>query len=205
VDSNRAAPGTRERDRKKCARCTSNDRTIGFHGDSLVTMMKKVIAIFVIVLSFSSQTRAQDSTRLERYGYVIGASLAFSLLDYVGFNLDLYKHNNNSLFVYHSIESLTGAAITYFLYKTCGLSSALSFDLIWWTWGDDLGFYGYQDAFNIASWRNRTAHNDLKNNQITWAGWTPIGLLRPQGSVIARSALYGQVAIGFSIAMGALW
>lgn len=171
----------------------------------MVRAMRTLLIALILVFLGSSGARAQDSTRLQRYEYVVGASLAFSLLDYVGFNLDINIHNNSTV-VYRTLQVLTQAAITYILYKTCGLNSAIAFNLIWWTWGDDLGFYGYQLAFNNpAPWPNRTYRNDLRDNHITWAGWTPIGLLRPQGSAIARDALYGQAAIGFSIAMSLLW
>ncbi len=167
--------------------------------------MRYLLFLGLLLATSHTTLHAQDSTRLQRYEYVVGASLAFSLLDYVGFNLDINIHDNSKV-VYRSLQALTQVAISYFLYKTCGLNSAIAFNLIWWTWGDDLGFYGYQMAFNMARpWPNRTYRNDLRDNHITWAGWTPIGLLRPSGSVIARDALYGQAVIGFSIALGLLW
>lgn len=163
-----------------------------------------LLCLFLLVLTAPSG-RAQDSARLQRYEYVIGASLAYSFLDYVGFNLDVNIHHN-TVWIYRGLQTLTQAAISYFLYKTCGLNSAIAFNVIWWSWGDDLGFYGYQLGINMGSpWPNRTYRNDLRDNQITWAGWTPIGLLRPQGSRIPRDALYGQAAVGFTVALGLLW
>jgi len=167
--------------------------------------MCAILGLF-FVTSFATSARAQDSTRLERFEYVLGASAAFSLLDYIGFNLDV-RQLHNTQWVYHGIQGLAQAAITYFLYKTCGLSSAISFNLIWWTWGDDLGYYGWAYAINPAShgsWENRV-FNGLQCDQINWAYWTPIGLMRPPSALIARDALVAQAVIGFSVSMGILW
>lgn len=167
--------------------------------------IKSFVLTLLLAVALCSASRAQDSTRVQRYEYVIGATIAYSLFDWVGWNLDV-NINNNPVWIYRSVQILTQAAISYFLYKTCGLSSSVAFNLIWWTWGDDLAFYGYQYAFNVGHpWPNRTYRDDIGGNQITWAGWTPIGLLRPQGSTIARNALFGQAAIGLTVALGILW
>ncbi len=167
--------------------------------------MKLLLIACLLSVALYSSARAQDSTRLNRYESVIGVTIAFSLFDYIGWNLDVNIHHN-PVWIFRGIQVLAQAAISYFLYKTCGLNSAIAFNLIWWTWGDDLAFYGYQLGINMGSpWPNRTYRNDLQVNQITWAGWTPIGMMRSPGSVIARSALYGQAVVGFSIAMGLLW
>ncbi|MDP4199688.1 MAG: hypothetical protein Q8922_03695 [Bacteroidota bacterium] len=160
----------------------------------------------ICLLLLASSTRAQDRLRVQRIEYVIGSSLAFSLLDYVGFNLDV-RQLHNIAWVYHGIQSVAQAAITYFLYKTCGLSSAIAFNLIWWTWGDDLGYYGWAYALNPpshGSWENRV-YNGLQSHQISWAYWTPIGLLRPRSALIARDALVAQAIVGLSVSMAILW
>ena len=169
--------------------------------------MKTITLIFIasiLSLSLIPRVQAQDSTRLERVEYVAGASLAFSFFDYVGFNL--VKHDKNITF-YRYIEGTVQTAITYFLYKEVGLPSAISFTLIWWTWGDDILYDGWANAINPAQpWENRS-YNTLQSAGISWAGWTPIGLLRPKGSNIARSALEAQAVIGLSVAipMAILW
>ncbi len=165
----------------------------------------KAFVIFFLLVSFSVALHAQDTTihpnKLEKLGYVAGAGLTFSLLDYVGFSL--VRGNNSAPGWYRVAEGTVQAAISYFLYKECGLSSAISFNLIWWTWGLDLAWYGWSYVLNPASdghWENRS-WSGLYGRQITWAGWTPIGLLRPQGSPIARDALYWQSIIGFAISV----
>lgn len=171
----------------------------------------KTFLLSVIILSLPVFTvRAQDSTRLKRIEYVIGGSLVFSLADYIGFNL--VRTPTGAPFWYRCIEATEQTAISYFLYKTCGLSSVISFNLIWWTWGDDIAYYGWTDLFNAASpnrfdsyeWENRT-NSGLQSTEINWGGWTPVGLLRPQKSNIARSTLIAQAVIGFSVSIAILW
>jgi hypothetical protein len=173
--------------------------------------MKKLLIFAMLVLLMATNVRGQDSTRLKRIEYVVGSSLAFSLVDYLGYNI-LVKpnpYNTTNIIALHVLDIAFGSAINYFLYKTCGLSSAISFDLIWWTWGLDLGFYGWGDVINPANpWVNR-ANSSLNTSEwgdsIGWAGWTPIGLLRPPHSNIALSTLYAQAIIGFSVSMAILW
>jgi hypothetical protein len=171
--------------------------------------MRTVLIILLFTFVFVLPARAQDSTRLARYEYVVGGILVFSLADYIGFNL---ANNPNGIpFWYRCIEATEQTAISYFLYKTCGLSSVIAFNLIWWTWGEDLAYYGWtnlfnpsSDALNKSDWENRT-NSGLRTTGIDWAGWTPIGLTRPQGSKIARSTLIAQAVIGFSVSMAILW
>jgi hypothetical protein len=171
--------------------------------------MKTLVVTILILFLLNAPLQAQDSTRLKRIEYIIGGSLAFSLADYIGFNL--VKTPNGSIFWYRCIEATEQTAISYFLYKTCGISSVIAFNLIWWTWGDDLAYYGWtnlfnppSDAFNTSDWENRT-NSGLRLTGIDWAGWTPIGLTRPQGSNIARSTLIAQAVIGLSVSLAILW
>jgi hypothetical protein len=180
--------------------------------------MVKTIFFLMLALSLTvSCAKAQDSThtagdlRLERYELVLGSALTFSLVDYLGYNIFVTSNpaKTQQNFFLHVFDAAFGGAINYFLYKTCGLSSAISFDLMWWTWDLDLGFSGWGDVINPAyPWINRmeSSLNTAKwGNSVDWAGWTPIGLLRPTHSNIALSTLYAQAIIGFSISMAILW
>ena len=168
----------------------------------------------MILLSFAgSPAKAQDSThtdgelRLKRYELVIGSGLAFSLVDYFGYNIFVKSdpRRTSAILALHVFDIAFGAAINYFLYTTCGLPSAISFDLMWWTWDLDLEFSGWGDLINPPyPWINRT-NSSLNHGLVNWAGWTPIGLLRTQGAWIARNALFTQGIIGFSISMALLW
>ncbi len=167
--------------------------------------MKKILIFTMLVLLMATNVRGQDTTRLKRIEYVIGSSLGFSLVDYVGHNL--IRIDNTTPSWYRGVEAGIQIAISYFLYKTCGLPSAISFNLIWWTWGDDLGYYGWATLINPPSdghhWENRS-WNGLQV-PVTWAGWTPVGLLRPQQSPIAESTLLAQAIIGLSVSIAILW
>jgi hypothetical protein len=166
----------------------------------------KTIFLLLFFVTASHSAFAQDSTRAKRFEYVAGASLAFSLLDYVGFNIAI-RQLHNSEPVYHAFQSAVQAGITYFLYQTCGIKSAISFNLIWWTWTDDIGYYGWGYLLNPTNsdhWENRS-HNGLMSEGITWASWTPIGLLRPAHDKISREALVAQSIIGVSVAIPLLW
>ncbi len=152
--------------------------------------------------SFLRSDSLHASTKLERIAYVVGGSAAFSLLDFIGFNATQF--NKGARTGYRIFQVTSQLAISYFLYQKFGLSSAISFNLIWWTWGDDLGFYGWTNLVNPSSpWYNRE-NNGLHGNQVTWAGWTPIGLLRRQGTVVDKYALFAQALIGFSISIAIL-
>ena len=177
------------------------------------TIFFLTLALSLIALSVKAQdsTHTEGEQRLERYELVIGSALAFSLVDYIGYNIFVTSNpaKTQQNFLLHIFNGAFGGAINYFLYKTCGLSSAISFDLMWWTWDLDLGFSGWGDVINPAyPWINRTESslNTAKwGNSVDWAGWTPIGLLRPPHSNIALSTLYAQAIIGFSISMAILW
>lgn len=176
-------------------------------------MVKAFLLSICLLLSTILNARAQDTTnvaggnRLERYGAVLGSGMVFSLLDYVGYNIFVKGDQTRTaqIFGLHVFDALMGGAINYFLYKTCGISTACSFDLLWWTWGLDLGFSGWGDVINPASpWVNRT-NSSLHGRSVTWAGWTPIGIFRAPKSPIALDALYAQAIVGFSISMAILW
>jgi hypothetical protein len=182
----------------------------------IILLLTLFLSLAVLPAKAQSWT-TQDSTktageqRLERYELVIGSALAFSLVDYIGYNIFVTSNpaKTQQNFLLHIFDAAFGGTINYFLYKTCGLSSAISFDLLWWTWGLDLGFSGWGDVINPAyPWINRTetSLNTSKwGNSVNWAGWTPIGLVRPTHSSIALNTLYAQAIIGFSVSMAILW
>ena len=173
--------------------------------------MQKFFLLLLLIIFVSSSQAQQDSAKVDsviqktilvKAAYVVGASLAFSLFDYVGYNLirhDIEPYAYRApwmLPAYRILQVAVQSAITYFLYKECGLSSAISFNLIWWTWGDDLAYYGLMYYGSHS--------NAISTDEITWAGWTPIGLTRRQGSIIPQDVLIPQAIVGFSISMAIL-
>ncbi len=152
------------------------------------------------VVAFQKTDSVQSKSKLEKAAFVIGSSLAFSLFDYIGYNLTRYESKGTNV-AYRILQGTVQAGISYFLYKECGLSSAISFNLIWLTWGDDFGFYGWAYTTRIYPWWDNSG---ILHPDISWAGWTPVGLLRKQGSPIARSTLIGQAIIGFMVSIAIL-
>jgi len=151
---------------------------------------------------FEPSESSKKLSRIERIGYVCGASLAFSLFDYIGSNATKFSHSGRA--VYRVVEVAAQIGISYFLYKKCGLSSAISFNLIWWTWGDDVAYYGWAYTLNPKRpWEGRN-YNGLQSDGISWAGWTPIGLARKQNSLIDKATLLTQAMLGFSISIAIL-
>lgn len=172
--------------------------------------MKQLLFVAIGLLTLFSQARAQDSTRLKRMGYFVGGVAVLSLVDYLGYNQEERiapgKARDHALLALHIVDGTLGAAIMYFLYREFGIGAPIAFGTTWWTWGVDMGFYGWTYLLNPAGPTsiNRT-NNGLHGGQVSWAGWTPLGLTRPKGSNIANSALYAQSAVGLSISIAILW
>jgi len=128
---------------------------------------------------------------LEKKGYMIGSVVAFSAFDYAGYNLS--KDSKTSLDVYRVVQVLVQVGITKLLIEEVGLPEAIGFNLIWWTWGADLLYY--QWGRFIPPYDRLT-----QNKGVTWAHWTPVGLVRGRG-VIANDTLIAQATIGLSISL----
>src|SRR5665213_189997 len=160
------------------------------------------LVILILMMSYAS-SHAQDTTttKLERAAYVVGAGLTFSLLDYVGYSL--VRNGNRGPGWYRVLEGTVQAGISYFLYKECGLSSAISFNLIWWTWGDDFAYYGWGQLLSWFPWESR-AQSGLRFSEYNSAGWTPYGLTLPQGTWIPKNVLIAQAVIGLSFSISIL-
>jgi hypothetical protein len=178
------------------------------------------ICVIGVMVFFTKEVRAQNDSlpkaaptnfwsqpedslkpnKLERTAYVLGSSLAFSLFDYIGFNMTRYN-SHASVIAFRILQAGLQTGLSYFLYKKCGLNSAIAFNLIWLTWGDDWGFYGWAYTTRFYPWEDNSG---FRGGTVSWAGWTPIGLLRKKGSLIAVDALVAQAIIGLSISIAIL-
>lgn len=143
----------------------------------------------------------------EKSLYLTGAALGFALFDYVGFNL--VRNSDTGLPIYRVVQALTQLAVSWLLYETVGLPTAIGFNLIWWTWGLDAIYYGYTELFNAGgSWERRGAfQSQIMGNRCTWASWTPVGITRgmdPEkriaGDTLIAQSLLG-AALAFTIAL----
>jgi hypothetical protein len=183
--------------------------------------MKASVLVVLILLCCVPRIQAQDSTasstRFERIAYVLGGSLVFSLADYLAYNKlrdnERWPPDFHAPFVYRVVQTTVQAAISYVLYKKLGLPSTIAFNVMWWSWFDDLLYYGWSYALDpVIRWPNRPdPHDNLRgprlvdNAGITWAGWTPVGLLRPPKDVIAGNTLIAQSMTGAAISIAIIW
>lgn len=176
--------------------------------------MRNFLFFLLLAVAFTEPASAQlfqhdsSSTHFERFEYVIGSSVAFSLLDYVAFNFSKeylgVRPGEFSNTIYHGIFFLVGAGINYWLYHSLGLPSAIAFDVIWWSWADDLGYMAWANILNPSSpWPNRSTEQFTEN--ICCAEWTPVGLVQGYKAFLPRSTIFAQSAIGLSLAIAILW
>ena len=133
--------------------------------------------------------------------YLAGSALGFGLFDYVGFNL---ARGTSALPLYRAIQALVQIGITWFLYEAVGLPTAIGFNLIWWSWGADVIYYGYTELFNAGGkWERRGAfEQQIMGNHCTWAWWTPVGIAQgmDRNKVITGDTLVAQSLVGAVLA-----
>ncbi len=139
----------------------------------------------------------------EKVLYLAGASVLYAGIDFVGYNLT--KGNEKTLLGYRIFQFLMQAGITYALYEICGWPTAVSFNLLWWTFGLDILYYGYAEAVNAGGdWEHRgNFRANVMGNKATWAYWTPVGIARgmKRSEPIAGSTLVAQSLAGLGVAL----
>jgi len=143
--------------------------------------------LLLLALIFTTGLSAQPSTT-KKLLWLTGSSAVFSLFDYVGYNA------TKGSTVYRISQAVVQIGLTYLLYKQLGISSAIAFNVIWWTWGLDLLYY---------QWGRILPPYDIleKGKQVTWAHFTPVGIFRGSGNAIAHNTLIAQSLFGFVIAV----
>ncbi|MHB8876241.1 MAG: hypothetical protein ACYC8T_21325 [Myxococcaceae bacterium] len=135
---------------------------------------------------------------------VVGASVAFSLFDYVGFNI-ARKHGKVGL--YRPLQIATQAGLTFLLKEQFGWKTAGAFNALWWTFNDDLLYYGWAHLLNPGNgWDSRPAFKGITEDKVTWAWWTPVGLAKllaggKMGDPIKGKTLLVQAGVGAAIAL----
>lgn len=158
-----------------------------------------LIVFTLLVLPFQS-SKASDSTttKLERFAWLAGSAVGLSLFDYVGHSM---TKGTPGTVPYRVAQTVFHWGLTYLLYRELGLSTAISFNVIWWTWGLDFMYYGWAQVLNPRKpFENRNWHG-LMGNEISWAWWTPLGLLRGGDKSMYKPELVAQSVIGLSIAL----
>lgn len=135
---------------------------------------------------------------------VVGASVAFSLFDYVGFNI-ARKHDKVGL--YRPLQIAAQAGLTFWLKEKLGWKTAGAFNALWWTFNHDLMYYGWAQLLNPGNgWDSAPAFKGLLEDKVTWAWWTPAGLVNMLGKGTMKDPIKGktllvQAGVGAVIAL----
>lgn len=157
-----------------------------------------VLALTLFGAHFSSLS-AQD--KLEKAAWVAGSVVALGVYDYFGYNLT--QDRQPALTIYRISFVLAQAGLTYLLYEKFGLPSAIGFNLIWWTFGVDMVYYGVceMNPDPGGTWPGRGAWAAESREGLKFAHWTPVGLLRGarEGDPIARNTIVAQAVVGFAL------
>ena len=177
---------------KACPPMGSRSRWVGNRG--------AVCILVVILLGVVGQTcPAQEA--LEKVAWMTGGTVVLGVYDYFGYNLA--RHDPTALTLYRVSFVVAQAAITYILYRKFGLPTAIGFNLIWWTFGTDMVYYGVCESNPNPShaWPGRGAWAGESRNGITHAYWTAVGLLRGAnpGVPIAGDTIVAQSIVGLAL------
>jgi hypothetical protein len=148
---------------------------------------------------------------------VLWASLIFALVDYFGYNtIGVAKHLDLTIFkkvitfdLQKKILSLTpyrwcqivlGAILAYLLYAGPGLLSVALCLVLYFTFFDDLLFYGLSEALQKFPNDKGVFQREVMGNQVVWAWWTVYGLIRGKRTEpIAGIILVLQSVIGLAL------
>lgn len=158
--------------------------------------------VFVVLL-LCMQMHAEEPKTGEKILWLTGASLTFSAFDYLGYNITK-DETGVAPTSYRIVQTLLQLGITYVLYEKCGLPTAIGFNLIWWTFGDDLLYYGYGAMIpngRGGRFEDRNSFDNVTTYGAHHAWWTPVGLLRTKYDRIPGNTLIAQSLIGMGLAM----
>jgi len=137
---------------------------------------------------------AEDDANMTRLPVLAAVCMAYALLDYLGYNLT--RHDARLLRRYRAAQAAMQVALTAAAWLLASAATAIAFNMIWWTFGEDILYYAFAAMFNPGGrWESRgNFRRYVLGNQCTWAFWTPIGLLRGMDRTkrIAGSTLIAQ-------------
>ena len=130
--------------------------------------------------------------------------LLYAFGDYVGYNLT--RHDPRLLRGYRIAQAVMQIALSVAAWRYASVATAIAFNLIWWTFGEDILYYGFAAVLNPGGrWESRgNFRRYVLGNKCTWAFWTPIGILRgmDRRKQIAGSTLIAQASAGLVLAIG---
>jgi hypothetical protein len=138
--------------------------------------------------------------------------ILYAFIDYFGYNtvgkwavyVPIFKWK---IQIYRLLQNVFQfGVLTPFLYFYVNPVVAFIFNLLWWTWNADLVYYAICEVFNgfhLTGFPGRGSFkNDVLGNQVTWASWTPYGLIRGAKTMpISYSILLVQSFLGTLISV----
>lgn len=134
------------------------------------------------------------------------ATALFGFVDYVGYNTIGQK----LLVLYRILQTSIQIGIVVLLFEFAGFLAALSFLLLWWTFCSDMIYYGFCAWLRWFKTEPPNAfEQDVEGNVVTWAWWTPYGLVRGHktepidGTILIAQAISG-IMVGLAI-QGFAW
>lgn len=133
---------------------------------------------------------------------VLIAIIVFGLFDYFGFHVSLKKGWADFEIVnpYRIVQLVVQLIISLFLFYYFGWLAMLSFNILWWTWWADLLFYFFYDTLRLFGYPRSPGgfKEQVMGNKVTWAFWTPLGLLKYKGrhEVLKWNELFVQSIFG---------
>jgi len=133
--------------------------------------------------------------------YIAIFTVGFSLFDYIAYNEFHKRKLTNGIFApYRIVQGSVQVILIALAWYFCGIIVAIGFTIIWWTWGCDFMFHLYcftdfyddkqyvsKEFFGTMNYKDylEKYFDEQQNeyryilywNNITWAWWTPYGLL----------------------------
>lgn len=131
--------------------------------------------------------------------------IIFSLYDYFGFHISYKKgwEDFTPINPYRISQSIIQLIITAILLIFFGWLSALTFNILWWTWWADLLFYLWYDLLRVFGYprKPRGFREQVMGNKVTWAYWTAWGILRlkHKHEIMTWKEIFFQAIIGLII------
>lgn len=136
------------------------------------------------------------------FGLAILATLVFAFFDYVGFNTIKPR------WFYRILQTIVQFSIYVGLYVIDSVWCSISFAILHGTFCADLAYYFFFDTIKWfgGDYAGKAYKNEVLGNLVTWAWWTPYGLITrflvgKKDEPISGEIILDQAQLGFAIAL----
>ena len=112
--------------------------------------------------------------------YILAFTVGFSLFDYFAYNISAKKGWTDSIFApYRIAQTCVQIILIAIAWAFVNGIVAIGFTLLWWTWGCDWIFHVFclTNIFNDIKYILDKELREKYFNKISWAWWTPYGLV----------------------------